>query len=181
MTAPVRLYLVRHARAERRGPRWPDDRRRPLTGAGIAAFDALLRSARMRAVRLDLVLTSGFRRASGTARLLVRASRHAAPVRVTRVLEPGRDPAGVLRALKRIPGGRVALVGHEPDLSMLLTLLTGKTAPPLRKGAICCVYMARIEARAGRVVWMAAPGGTQRRAGVSRADGAAGSGRRAAR
>ncbi len=154
----MHLYVVRHARAEPRGALWPDDRRRPLTDAGVAAFEALLDSARCRRVRLDLVLTSGYRRASSTARLLVRASRHTTPLRVTRTLEPGRTPEAVMRALRGTPVRAAAVVGHEPDLSMLLTHLTGR-APrrPLPKGAICCVRLTRMEAGAGRILWTTAP------------------------
>ena len=32
----MKLYLVRHAIAEERGPVWPDDHERPLTTRGIA-------------------------------------------------------------------------------------------------------------------------------------------------
>lgn len=154
----MRLYVVRHARAEPRGALWPDDRRRPLTAAGVAAFEALLASARCRRLRLDLVLTSGYRRASGTARLLAHAARPVPPLRVTRTLEPGRAPEDVLRALRRTEVRAAAVVGHEPDLSLLLTHLTGR-APrrPLPKGAICCVRLTRMEARAGRILWTTAP------------------------
>ena len=156
---PVRLFLIRHARAEARGSRWQDDRRRPLTPEGIAAFEALLRTPRLRAVAPDLVLTSGLTRAVQTARLLTKSQRRLPELRVTRALEPGRTPDVVLRALRRWQGHRrIAVVGHEPDLSLLLASLTGRSLRrPLRKGAVCQIRLRAFEAGAGRVVWMAVP------------------------
>ncbi len=161
MTASRSLFLsvIRHARAEPRGVRWPDDRRRPLTPAGIAAFEALLRTPRLRALAPDLVLTSGLTRAAQTARLLVKGFRHMPELRVTRTLEPGRDPETVLRLLRRRKGPRrIAVVGHEPDLSLLLAWITGRSLRrPLRKGAVCQIRLRAFEAGAGRVVWLVAP------------------------
>jgi phosphohistidine phosphatase len=130
-----------------------------LNGEGAAAFENLLRAPRGRRVRPDLVLTSGLRRATQTARLLVRSGRETPPLRVTRTLEPGRGAEGVLRVLRRHAGvRRVAVVGHEPDLSTLLTHLIGSPPRrPLPKGAICCVRLARIGAGAGRVAWTLTP------------------------
>ena len=38
MAATIELYLVRHAVAAERGPKYPDDRLRPLTPAGTKKF-----------------------------------------------------------------------------------------------------------------------------------------------
>ena len=38
MAATIELYLVRHAIAAERGPKYPDDRLRPLTPAGTKKF-----------------------------------------------------------------------------------------------------------------------------------------------
>jgi len=155
---PFRVYVVRHARAEARGARWPDDLRRPLTPAGIVAFERLARSPRVRGLGVDCVLTSGLRRASQTARLLVSGLRKTPDLRVTRTLEPGHAPEDVLRALRRQPGRRVAVVGHEPGLSLLLAYLTGRAVRrELRKGAICCVRLPRLEAGVGRIAWAVSP------------------------
>ena len=154
----IQLYVVRHARAEPRGPRWPDDRKRPLTEDGMASFEALLRSARLRRLRLDLVLTSGLLRAAHTARLLRRALDAPPLLRTSRTLEPGRAPEAVLRTLRRCGVPRVAVVGHEPHLSAVLTVLTGRVPRrPMRKGAVCLVRMARLEAGQGRIAWTADP------------------------
>lgn len=154
----LHVYLVRHARAEARGLRWPDDRRRPLSPAGIAAFSALLRTPRVRRSGVTLVLTSGLSRATGTARLLARAVTPEADVRVCRALEPGGDPAHVVRALRRHRATRIAIVGHEPDLSALAAFLTGHPVThPFPKGAMCRMRLRCAEAGAARIMWMATP------------------------
>lgn len=155
------VYLVRHAQAEPRGPRWPDDARRPLTARGRQRFKTLLRDPAVRRASFDVVLTSPLVRAAQTSEMLAEARRVPPPVRACRALEPGGRPEDVARALAR---GRnwsaVALVGHEPDLSRFFAYLTGQPAPiPFRKGG---VWRLRVQTPVapgrGRLVWARWPG-----------------------
>ncbi len=155
------LYLVRHAQADARGPRWPDDARRPLTARGRQRFTALLRDPAVRRASFDVVLTSPLVRAAQTAAMLAEARRVPPPTQVCRALEPGGRPEKVARALARGRNWRaVALVGHEPGLSELVAYLTGQPAPiPFRKGG---VWRLRVRmpglAGSGRLVWARWPG-----------------------
>lgn len=150
------LYLVRHAQADARGPRWPDDARRPLTVRGRRRFAALLLDPAVRRASVDVVLTSPLVRAVQTAEMLAEARRSPPPLRVCRALEPGGRPEAVGRALARgSKWSAVALVGHEPGLSRLVAYLTGQPAPiPFRKGA---VWRLRVQTPVvpggGRLVW----------------------------
>ncbi|MEQ1896643.1 MAG: histidine phosphatase family protein [Vicinamibacterales bacterium] len=155
------LYLVRHAHAEPRGPRWPDDAVRPLTASGRRRFSTLLLKPAVRRAGIELVLTSGLDRATETAAMLAASCRTRPPVRLCRALEPGHDPDDVVRALRRRPGaGRLALVGHEPDLSRLFTHLTGQGPPvAFRKGGVWRLRVRTpVIAGSGRLVWARWPG-----------------------
>lgn len=132
------LYLVRHGIAIPRGSFSPDDGRW-LTEKGRRRFrKAARRFARRLSGGLDLILTSPLPRAVMTAEILARALRFDGPVEVRMALAPESDLAAAL-ALLRGQQGDVAVVGHEPQLSQLLSgLCAPEAAVPgeLEKGAI---------------------------------------------
>ena len=70
MAAQIELYLVRHAIAADRGPKYPDDRLRPLTPAGAKQFAKSVAGLVEMDVVIDFVLTSPLVRARETATLL---------------------------------------------------------------------------------------------------------------
>ena len=70
MAATIELYLVRHGVAAERGPKYPDDRLRPLTPAGVKRFAAAVPGLLELDVVIDFVLTSPLVRARDTATLL---------------------------------------------------------------------------------------------------------------
>ncbi len=112
-------------------------------------------------MRMGLVLTRGRTRARQTARLLAAADPARPPVRRTVTLEPGGGAARAVAALvRRSHPARVALVGHEPDLSELASYLTG--CPPgraFRKGAIWRLRVARVGAGGATLDRVVEPGG----------------------
>ena len=121
------LYVVRHAIAEDRDPeRWPDDAKRPLTPDGEERFREAARGLRRIAPSVDLVLSSPYVRAWWTAQILHAEAGWPAP-ETCDALAAERSPADALAAIPAGEDGRmVAVVGHEPQLSGLVSLvLTG--------------------------------------------------------
>ncbi len=118
------LYLVRHAIADDRHPElYPDDSLRPLTDVGIMKFSSSARGLSKIVPEVELVLSSLYKRAWETAVLLNEETGWPAPVECPE-LEAPRAPAGVLPVLEREADRQsLALVGHEPFLSMLASLL----------------------------------------------------------
>ena len=56
------------------------------------------------------------------------------------------------------PADRVALVGHDPDLSDALADLSGAASIGLRKGAMACLeFMGEPAAGSGRLRWLLDP------------------------
>jgi phosphohistidine phosphatase len=156
----VELYLVRHAIAAERGSDWPDDDLRPLTTEGIRRFREVVAGFRGLDVELDVILTSPLVRAKQTATLLAEALSSRPRLKELPALAPGSEPVTTMTALtKATRARRLALVGHEPDLSVLAAYLLGARRPlPFKKGAICRIDAARpTEAGAGTLIWFAPP------------------------
>jgi phosphohistidine phosphatase len=138
------IYLVRHAVAAKRDPaHWPDDSLRPLTPEGIARFRRAARGLGRIVPTVDLVLSSSYTRSLETAELLREEARWPAPERC-RQLEADQTPGAALHALQALgKPSTLALVGHEPNLSSLASLLlTGHEDDlelELKKGAVAFV------------------------------------------
>lgn len=157
----MQLCLVRHAVAEERGPRWPDDRLRPLTAEGrermrpAAAGIAIL-------VQPGHVLTSPLVRARQTAAIVAEAFGNV-PVSETDALADG-DHDALLAAARATRGETVAAVGHEPWLSEAVSyFLTGSGASAsilFKKGAAALLSFPG-EAGPGRATleWLIQPAG----------------------
>lgn len=150
------LYLVRHAQAIPRGSIEPDDHRW-LTERGRRRFRKMARRF-ARAVGEagpDLILTSPLPRAVMTAEILAGALRLSGMIEVC----PQLAPDGALWAARSLltealqKGRRVAAVGHEPQLSMLLQEICGQQVGDtgLRKGAIAALRVRDGEAIPGKL------------------------------
>lgn len=138
----AQIYLMRHGPAEERdSTRYPDDRMRPLTADGAKRTRQLARALRSIGVVPDLLLTSPLVRAQQTAAIVGRALDR--PVQSTEALAPGGAPDAVLAAMG--PVASAILVGHEPDLSELLSyLMTAdlrRVRVEFKKGAVARVDM----------------------------------------
>jgi phosphohistidine phosphatase len=114
----MRLILVRHAIALD----GDDDDARPLSDRGRARFRRVVSALERLGVGLDLIVHSPKLRALETAEALVPLLRAGGS---TEVLDTLADFVGVelLGRLETLEGD-VALVGHEPHLSVLLACLT---------------------------------------------------------
>ncbi|MSR28263.1 MAG: hypothetical protein EXS03_01650 [Phycisphaerales bacterium] len=134
------LFVIRHAKAHERDTReWDDDSQRPLTRGGARRFAALAAVIAKRYDAPEAVLASGYVRAWETAEILEREAKWPAPVRAN-WLECSSDAsmAEVRRLLSERTEQSLAIVGHEPMLSELVSELTGCHGPGvvMNKGAV---------------------------------------------
>ena len=163
------VYIVRHAPAEERdSARWPDDSQRPLTKKGERKFARAAAGLARVAKPPEVVLASPYTRAWRTAELLAEHADWPAPSECA-ALAAGRDPADALDVLASLGDCSVALVGHETQVSELLSLLlSGDEAlvqAPIKKGAVARVTVAVPPVPAsGQLDWFINPG-TLRRVG----------------
>ncbi len=137
------LYLVRHAIAEPRDPaRWPDDSGRPLTPTGIERFRGVAQGLRGLGIEVDTVLASPYVRAWHTAELLTEEAAWPNPEQCD-ALEPSIPAHECLDALRNRKESTLALVGHQPLLSELASLLLAGGGRSLR-----------LELKKGGAMWL---------------------------
>jgi phosphohistidine phosphatase len=148
MRERVRVYLVRHGKAEREAA--GGDAARHLTPEGRARFFAL---AGALAGKLDLsrVVTSPFSRARQTAEILAAAT--GARIVENPDLVPGHLTARDLLAFARSQGAGVALVGHNPEMADAVALAAGH-GQKVQPGAVAAVDFAEDGAE---LAWIEAP------------------------
>lgn len=157
------LYLVRHAIAhDRDAKRWPDDGQRPLTPQGEERFRRAARGLRRLAPTVEVVLASPFDRAWRTAELLSEEAVWPEPKRCE-AIEADRSPVEGIEALRAyLDTASVALVGHEPNLSeiasMLLTGNATRLGMDFKKGGAACLQLNGTLRRGSAVLlWFVTP------------------------
>jgi phosphohistidine phosphatase len=159
----MKVYLVRHAIAEARGPVWPDDNERPLTTRGITKMREIALRLADRGVQVGEIWTSPLVRARQTADVLAPLWTTARQVEIVNELAPGHAAARAGKVLIDRSGSAtaaaVALVGHEPDLGLLTAWLIGARSPlPFKKGGVARVdFDADISAGSGTLAWLVTP------------------------
>ena len=116
----ARVYLVRHAKAEK-AEGSGGDAARTLTRKGREKFEAL---ARALALPLRRNATSPHVRARETADLLAAAT--GAPIEEDEALACGASTGKELLALARKAGDGTALVGHNPEIAEAIALAAGR-------------------------------------------------------
>jgi phosphohistidine phosphatase len=161
MAAILEIYLVRHAIAAERGPKYPDDRLRPLTPAGTKRFAESVPGLVEMGVVVDVVLTSPLVRARETAMVLAAGLKPKPPIVEIEALAPGGRPQAVIEAIKAHAkrARRMALVGHEPDLGELAARLLGaRGGVEFKKGAVCLIDVdGATPGGPGTLRWMLTP------------------------
>ncbi|HEX2142674.1 MAG TPA: histidine phosphatase family protein [Candidatus Limnocylindria bacterium] len=151
------LYFLRHADAEPAGAGGDAERR--LSPAGEAALRAAWPLWRRLNLRPDAVVSSPLPRALQTAQLLVDGLGLPRPPEADDRLAPGARWADFAQAMTAHPNARrVLFVGHEPDLSSAIGLLTGAASVRMRKGGLACVeFPGTPEPSGGELAWLIDP------------------------
>ena len=118
----MRLYVVRHAKAEPGDP----DELRSLTPSGRTAARELGQRLAAEGAAPDAVLTSPLLRARETAEEIARAA--GVEAEPDERLAPGATAEDVLAAIAG-RGERVVVVGHQPDCGRVAAALSGGAEP----------------------------------------------------
>jgi phosphohistidine phosphatase len=157
----VTLFLLRHGIAEDRTTDKPD-RERTLTPRGRARMGRAAVGLRVLVERVDEIFTSPYPRAAETAAIAAATLAKGLKPRPLDALSHGTPPMEALRALRSMAKReRVMLVGHEPELSHLASLLLTGSIDGLRldlkKGGCIAIAIRTLAPRVATLEWLATP------------------------
>lgn len=163
------LYILRHAIAVEFGTQgYTNDDIRPLTPDGIRRMEQGASGMRAMGIKVDVVYASPLIRAAHTARIAAAAIGASDKVIETDVMAPD-DGFGdrltrespIVQLLASRPARAAMVVGHEPDLSGLVSLLlTGSLAANVqfKKAALCAIDVGDpTDSRQNTLLWFLAP------------------------
>lgn len=137
----MNLFILRHAVAEEHSSRWPDDSKRPLTPDGEKEMYAAAQGMLTLKLKFDLILSSPFVRAKRTAEIVAEVF-ESKQLRFSNHLASGGSSVLLIEELRKKYKSKAAilLVGHEPYLSKLISLLCsggGNTNIKFKKAGLC--------------------------------------------
>jgi phosphohistidine phosphatase len=160
----MEIFLLRHGPAVERGTRgFEDDALRPLTPKGRRQTRKTAAAMRKLGGKFDLILSSPFVRARQTAEITATELRLKPRLKFSNALAPGGPPAILLRQLAREKPApeKILLVGHEPDLSRLVSLLAAGGAPlqlEFKKGGLCKLEAEKLcSGQCATLAWLLTP------------------------
>ncbi|HEX9046320.1 MAG TPA: phosphohistidine phosphatase SixA [Verrucomicrobiae bacterium] len=160
----MELYLLRHGIAVEPGTAgFDNDGDRPLTSKGRRQLRKIAGNLKELDCDFDLILSSPLLRARQTAEIVADKLKLKKKLRICEALAPGGAARLWMRQLEREKPTpkRVLLVGHEPDLSSLVSLLlAGKTGLEVefKKAGLCKLEADKLRAgKCAKLAWLLTP------------------------
>lgn len=159
----MKLYIIRHAIAVEPGtPGYEEDSQRALTPKGSRKMRKIARGLKELEAIPDLVLSSPYRRATETATILADILKLEEKVFFSEHLTPlGFADQLIAEINEKFRVENLALVGHEPSLSNLVSLLVSGNAEfslELKKGSVCCLDVSDLRpGRCATLLWLMTP------------------------
>src|ERR1044072_1859088 len=155
------LYLLRHAKSSWQDPGLQDFDR-PLNGRGKEAAPLVGRYIANSKLRVDLLICSPAERARRTAALVKESAKlNAETLYDERIYEA--DAARLVEVVSQAgeSADALMLVGHNPGMEELLTLLTGEERR-IATAALACLPLdaekwGKVRESAGRLEWLVCP------------------------
>ena len=160
----MNLYILRHGIAVEPGtPDFENDSERPLIPKGERRLHSAAAAMKKLELSFDLILSSPFIRAKQTAEIVAGELKLKKRLEFFDGLAPGGFKALVqkLHELKPAPE-HILLVGHEPYLSRLISLLMSgdadAAAVKMKKGGLCKLEVGELRhGQCARLAWLLTP------------------------
>jgi phosphohistidine phosphatase len=159
----MNLYILRHGLAVERGaPGFAKDAERPLTPKGERKLWQVAEAMEALELSFDLILTSPYVRARQTAEIVAEAFNRRKRLEMAECLTPGgdmRELIGLIKGITPLPEN-VLLVGHEPYLSELISLLASGSnlSLEMKKGGLCKLEAQTLKhGRCASLAWLLTP------------------------
>ena len=155
------LYLLRHGDAAE--PGMTRDAERPLTEAGTKKIKKIANGMRSMNLSFDSIITSPYRRAKETAEIVCEVLECVSLISMSPNLVPDGEPAAILKELNEDYSRRkkILLVGHEPNLSALISvLISGRhdVSMKLKKGGLCKLFADTLRfGKCATLEWLVGP------------------------
>ncbi len=149
----MNLYVLRHGLTVERGtPGFAKDSARPLTPEGERRLWQVAKAMRSLELSFDLILSSSYLRARQTAEIVAVALNAHKRLEFSDSLTPEGSSKKLIELLNQFKSQpeNVLLVGHEPHLSSLISMLvSGETgfAVVMKKGGLCKLRAESLEHR----------------------------------
>jgi len=159
----MNLYLIRHAIAVEPGtPGYEQDSQRPLTEKGCKKMESIATGLQSLGVEFELILSSPYLRARQTADILADVFVMTDRPVISENLTPMSDFAELIGEInEKYPADNLALVGHEPALSGLISLLLAGNdgvSINMKKGGVCCLSLENLRySRSATLEWFLTP------------------------
>ncbi len=160
----MNLYLLRHGIAVEPGtPGYENDSERPLIPKGERRLHSAVAAMKKLELSFDLILSSPFVRARQTAEIVADEMKLKKDLKFSDDLIPGGSSKALIRALKELKPEpeNVLLVGHEPYLSRLISLLIANdeyAAIEMKKGGLCKLEIGELcHRRCAQMSWLLTP------------------------
>jgi phosphohistidine phosphatase len=160
----MNLYILRHGIAVEPGtPGYEKDADRPLTPEGERKLWQIAEAMEALDLSYDLILSSPYLRARQTAEIVAEALKARKKLEFSDSLAPGGSMKRLVELLNRLQPfpERVLLVGHEPYLSGLVSLLVGgnESFPVVfKKGGLCKLAIESLKpGRCAALEWLLTP------------------------
>ena len=161
----MNLYLLRHGIAVEPGtPGFEDDADRPLIPKGERRLREAAAAMKKLELSFDLILSSPFLRAKQTSDIVAGELKLRKRLEFSDELAPG---GGSKALIQRLSGWEpapenVLLVGHEPSLSRLISLLVSgdadAAAVEMKKGGLCKLEIVELDyGQCARLAWLLTP------------------------
>lgn len=155
----MQLFLVRHAPAEELLDGARSDADRELTAKGRKLFREFAQQLLKPDHAPQLILHSPLVRAIQTAEILrevIGLKRE--QMRVENRLSPGMTTAQLTSVIQGFSEERIAVVGHNPDVSRCTSQFLGGGSIEFKKGSIACMeFLHEVSPQLGRLVWFISP------------------------
>jgi len=158
----MNLFLLRHGIAvELEVAGLATDAARPLTPTGRRQLRHTINAWQAMALRCDVILSSPLVRARQTAEMA--AKELEAPLTFAEELKPGGNVEKLVQKITGLKSSpkNVLLVGHEPDLSQLLSLLVAGQAVggfALKKGGLARLKTEQLTVgKCATLAWLLTP------------------------
>lgn len=154
------IYLLRHGIAEDISSSGKD-KDRVLTAEGVEKLRRSTPAIKALNVNPSRVISSHYARALQTARIVAEGLGVKELIEETDLLVPEKPPGRILEFLQQRKTPSVLLVGHEPHMSSLISLLlcgSPHLAITMKKGGLCKLSLSsNFEPGTATLEWLLAP------------------------